>query len=86
MKHVVSIEADMGVSLDVLQALKEEARQTPEMLDEKLPYSYSHIKSALSYLAEMNHVVRVVRGMYEITELGLIVLHHPLNVKEGEGQ
>ena len=84
MKHVVSIEADMGVSLDVLQALKEEARQTPEMLDERLPqYTINYIKTALTFLADMHHVNRVVRGMYEITELGLYVLHHPLNVKEG---
>ena len=74
----------MGVSLDILKALEAESRQSPEMLDEKLPqYTIFYIKSALTYLTDMNHVRRVVRGMYEITELGKYVLHHPLNVKEG---
>ena len=76
------MKTDMGISLDVLKALEAEARQSPEMLDAKLPnYKIAYIKSALTYLTDMNHVKRVVRGMYEITELGLYVLHHPLNVK-----
>ena len=78
------MSTDMGVALDVLKALEEESRQSPEMLDEKLPqYTLSYIKSSLTYLTEMSHVKRVVRGMYEITELGKYVLHHPLNIKEG---
>ena len=73
----------MGIALDVLAELEKESRQSPEMLHEKLPqYSISYIKSSLTYLTELSHVIRVVRGMYEITELGLYALHHPLNVKE----
>jgi len=79
------MSTDMGVSLDVLRVLEGEARQSPEMLNENLPqYSLTYIKSALTYLTEMHHVDRVVRGLYEITDLGKYVLHHPLNVKERE--
>ena len=77
------MSTDMGVSLDILRALEKEARQSPEMLNMNLPqYSLTYIKSALTYLTEMNHVSRVVRGVYEITELGIYVLHHPLNVNQ----
>ena len=86
MKHIMS--TDMGVALDVLRVLEEESRQSPEMIKEKIPqYTIHYIKSALTYLTEMSHVNRVVRGLYEITELGKYVLHHPLNVQDlGDSQ
>jgi len=73
----------MGVALDILRVLEEESRQSPEMIKDSLPqYTIHYIKSALTYLTDLSHVRRVVRGLYEITELGKYVLHQNLNVQD----
>ena len=87
MKRIVSSDTDMGAELDVLRCLEEKPRQSPRMIrkalkEKGLTYSLSQVKSVLSYHKGMNQVNAVARGIYEITELGLYALHHPLNVKE----
>ena len=71
----------MGVCLEVLKLLEEKPRLSPDLIEKSVKYSISSVRTALVYLKDMNHVARVSHGLYVITELGLYVLHHPLNVK-----
>lgn len=82
MKH--TLKNKMGVSQDILKTLEDEPRQSPEMIKTNLEiqgkkYSISSIKSALHYMGpkDLYLVGKVARGLYEITDLGKTVLHHP---------
>ncbi len=68
-------KAGTGVAVEVLKLLDEETKQSPGMMDDKLPYAIGSIKAALHYLLSLGHVSRVARGLYVITELGTYVLH-----------
>lgn len=75
----------MGIAMDILRVLEETPRLSPEIINEKLPqYTIAYLKSTLTYLTDQHQVSRIVRGIYEITELGKYVLHHPLNVQDSK--
>ena len=74
-----STETKTGVAVEILKLLQEEAKQSPAMMDSKLPHSIGSIKVALHYLTSLGHVSKVARGLYVITEIGTCVLRQLLD-------
>ena len=79
-----STEEKTGVAVEILKLLQEEPKQSPAMMDSKLPHKIGSIKAALHYLTSLGHVSKLARGLYVISELGTCVLRHLLEQSEGE--
>ena len=76
MKHQIPTEELSTVATDILKLLEKEPRLTPKMMEEQLTYGRASIKSSIVTLKQLNLVRRIAQGLYEITELGILVLHH----------
>jgi len=72
----------MALAREILKLLKEEPRQTPLLIREKMNLSKSTTMSVLSVLSDLGMVETRVRGLYEITPLGEYVLEK--SGKEGK--
>ncbi len=77
MKHQTTTTELSTVAKDILASLEEEPRQSPKMMKNKLSYGLASIKSSLVTLNQLHLVTQIARGLYEITDLGKTVLHHP---------
>lgn len=71
----------MGLAREILRLLKEEPRQTPGSIRERVNFSMSATRNVLMVLSDLGLVETKVRGLYEITSLGKYVLEN--SGKEG---
>jgi len=74
----------MGLATDILKLLKEEPRQTPGSIKEKVNFSISATRNVLMVLSDLGLVETKVRGLYEITPLGEHVLKNTVKEMKGE--
>ena len=65
---------ELGLAKEILKILKDEPRQTPKSLLNRLGVSMSAIRNNLMVLSDLNLVEAKIRGLYEITPLGEYVL------------
>ena len=68
------LENPTGLAREILKFLKEEPRQTPRSIRERLSFSRSTTMNALMVLSDLGLVETKVRGLYDITPLGKYVL------------
>jgi len=68
------VENPMGLAREILKLLKEEPRQTPRSIKERVSFSRSTTMNVLMVLYDLGLVETKVRGLYEITSLGKYVL------------
>lgn len=65
---------EMGVALEILKLLEREPRQSPQTIALKIPNGLSSIKTALVTLSDTGLVIPIAHGVYEITDLGRLIL------------
>ena len=76
MKHQITTKDLSTVAKDILKLLEKEPRLTPKMMEGQLAYGRASIKSSIVTLKQLKLVRRIAQGLYEITDLGVLVLHH----------
>ena len=63
-----------GVGHKILRLLRDKPRQTPPSIAKELQLSVTTVRNALVILSDVSVVEAGVRGLYEITPLGVHVL------------
>jgi len=72
----------MGLARQILKLLREEPRQTPRSMMERMNLSKTTVMTVLKVLSDLGLVEARVRGLYEITPLGEYMLEK--SGKEGK--
>jgi Mn-dependent DtxR family transcriptional regulator len=60
----------LGVAVEILELLEQRPRLNVELISRRVPVSRRYVKDALTHLVGLGLIVRISRGMYELSPLG----------------